>query len=61
MLYADQLRRPLRTGNPKTEGTTEKELNDLSNKQKKMTLMIQEKHQSISHLTQEITKDKNIQ
>ena len=40
---------------------TEKELNDLSNKQKKMTLMIQEKHQSISHLTQEITKDKNRQ
>lgn len=40
---------------------TEKELNDLSNKQKKMTLMIQEKHQSISHLTQEITKNKNRQ
>ena len=35
---------------------TEKELNDLSNKQKKMTLMIQEKHQSISHLTQEINQ-----
>ena len=40
---------------------TEKDLNDLSNKQKEMTLMIQEKHQSISHLTQEITKNKNRQ
>lgn len=40
---------------------TEKDLNDLSNKQKEMTLMIQEKHQSISHLAQEITKNKNRQ
>ena len=40
---------------------TEKDLNDLSNKQKEMALMIQEKHQSISHLTQEITKNKNRQ
>ena len=40
---------------------TEKDLNDLFNKQKEMTLMIQEKHQSISHLTQEITKNKNRQ
>lgn len=40
---------------------TEKDLNDLSNKQKEMTLKIQEKHQSISHLTQEITKNKNRQ
>ena len=40
---------------------TEKYLNDLFNKQKEMTLMIQEKHQSISHLTQEITKNKNRQ